>query len=461
MKQRTIRLAATGTRVATGAVVAVACALGVAGAAAAPFPEIRTAPATTTVRPVPSDAMLVCNGSFRVLGRDATQAGLMVSAATMSLRTDGDTEGTKTEPIEAPDAVGAAGTQAIVGAVKDRKVPLFSATESVQLSDEDASGFAAAPCREPSLSSWLVGGDVSTGASDIILLTNPGAVTATVDLDVYGDRRSASTVVVPAGTQLGVPLASVAAGSRTPVVHVSSSGAAVRASLQSTLVRTLDAVGIDLQDGISGAQTEQILLGVRSAPATEGDDTSGIVVRMLAPDQDAKATLRVRAAGSAAVIDEYPVDLLAGSPSEVTLTGLKEGSYDTEISSTEPIVAGARQAVRAGDQQDLAWSLPSPELSSGATTMFSVPGGAPATLYLHNAESEPVTVALGGADERTVQLKPGGSAAVTVDAGGYTLKPSGRVNAAVGMLGANGSAAIASWPLWAGAATQQPIVVRP
>lgn len=466
MKQHTIRLAATGARVAAGAAVAAACAIGVVGAVAAPWPEIHTDPATTTVTPVPSDAVLVCNGSFRALGRDAAQAGLMVSAATMQLRVDGAADDTVSVELKTPDARGAEGAQVITGAVKDRKVPLFSAAESVRLSDADASGFAAAPCREPSLSSWLVGGDVSTGASDIILLSNPGAVTATVELAVYGDTRSASTVVVPAGTQFGVPLASVAAGSRVPVIQVSSSGAPVRASLQSTLVRGLDAVGIDLQDGVSGPQNNQVLLGVRSAPASEGDDTTGVVVRMLAPDQDAHTTLRVRAAGSAAVLDEYPVDLTAGTPTEVSLTALPEGAYDIEISSTAPIVAGAKQTARAGDQQDLAWSLPSPELATGSRTMFSVPTGAPATLYLRNAESEPVTVVVGGSGDgegsrRTVELKPDGTAAVAVAAGGYVLEPDGRVNAALGMRGAGGSAAIASWPLWAGAAAQQPIVVRP
>src|SRR5690606_18329237 len=116
-------------------------------------------------------------------------------------------------------------------------------------------------------------------ASDVIVLSNPGAVAATVALDVYGETRRASTVVVPPMTQLGVPLASVAAGERSPVVQVSSSGAPVRASLQSALVRTLDAVGIDVQDGVSGAQTDLHLLGVRSVPVAEGDDANSVVVR--------------------------------------------------------------------------------------------------------------------------------------------------------------------------------------
>lgn len=461
MKQRTLRLAATGARLVTGTVVAAACVLGVVAAAAAPWTGVRNQPASTTVKPVPRDAVVVCNGTFRALGRDATQADLMVSAATMSRRTDGQTDGVTTTEQKMPDVLGASGAVALTGTVHDRDVPLFAASESVQLSDADASGFAAAPCREPALESWLVGGDVSIGAADIILLTNPGDVTANVELTVYGDKRAASTVVVPAGTQLGVPLASVAAGAGLPVVHVASGGAPVRATLQSTLVRTLDPVGIDLQDGVGGPQNRQNLLGVQAAPATEGDDTTGIQVRMLAPSGAAKATVQVTAAGSDAVIDEYPVELEAGRPAEVALSGLSRGAYDIRISSDEPLVAAARQVARAAGAEDLAWTLPSPQLAEDATTMFSVPAGAPATLYLLNPGEEGISVHVGGGTDQTVQLAAGASATVAVQPGGYTLTPTGRVNAAVGMLGGDASAAIAGWPLWPGAATTQPIVVRP
>lgn len=461
MKQSTIRFAATGARVATGAIIATACALGVVAAAAAPWPQVRSEPAATTVTPVPSDAVLVCNGSFRALGRDASRAGLMVSAATMGMRVDGAEDELTTAPLAMPDLTGGSGAQVLIGPVKDRAVPLFAASESVRLSDEDATGFAAAPCREPSLETWLVGGSVATGASDIILLSNPGSVTATVELDVYGDSRTASTVVVPALTQLGLPLASVAAGSRSPVVRVVSSGAPVRAVLQSTLVRTLDAVGVDLQDGVSGPQSSQVILGVRATPVTAGDDSTGVVVRMLAPDAGAHATVRVRASGSDTIVDEYPVDLPPSAPTEIALSGLVEGAYDIEISSTAPVVAGARQVGRAGSAEDFAWSLPSPQLIAGAAAPFSIPRGAPATLHLRNPGDMPITVELVPADgqqARTIGLDAGGSAEVGVETGGYTLTPSGRVNAAIGM---HAGAAIAAWPLWAGPATQQPIVVRP
>ena len=459
MRQRTIRLAATGARIATGAVVAAACVLGVVSAVAAPLPGVTRAATGTTVAPVPGDTVLVCNGSYRVLGRDARQAQLMVSAGIPQLRSDAEGDPAETEPLTMADVAGGTRGLILTGRVKDRKAQPIAASESLTLDAPDARGFAAAPCREPAMSTWLVGGDVSTGASDVIVLSNPGDVPATVDLFVYGESRAASNVVVPPKTQRGVALAAIAAGELSPVVQVVSSGAPVRAALQSTKVRTLDAVGIDVQDGVGGAQQDLQLVGVRAQTLSEGDDATGLVVRMLSPEYDALAMVRVRAADSAAVIDEYPVELTQSKPTEIALSGIATGVYDIEIEADQPIVAAAMQTARAGAATDFAWMTPAPEIAS--KLMFSVPDGPAAQLQLRNTEDEPITVELEGAGGQTIEIPASGSATVPVRTGAYSLTPSGPVHAAVTMRGGADSAAIAGWPLWAGAAEQQPILVHP
>lgn len=457
MKQRTIRLA-TGVRVGVGAVVAAACVLGVVGAVALPWPQIHTQPDATAITPVPGDTVLVCNGSFRALGRDASQAELMVSAASPRLSIDAQQGTAQQAELAMPGVTGGVGAQTVTGAVVDRTAPLIGASEMFSLNEEDLHGFAAAPCREPSMRTWLVGGDVSTGASDIILLVNPTDVPTTVDLNVYGAQRAASTTVVPPRTEIGLSLASVTAGEQRPVIEVVSSGAPVRASLQSALTRTLDPVGIDLQDGMSGPQQKLELLGVRSAPVVDGDGATGVVLRMLSPGVDAAATVRVRAAGSAEVVDEYPVELSADVPSEIAVSGLAAGAYDIEVTATEAVVAAARQAVRAGSREDFSWMLPAPQLTG--TTMFSVPSGAPATLYLRNPSDEPLVVSLEGPGGRDIEVPAQGARTLGLRAGTYTLTSDEPVRAAIGMLGGAGSAAIAGWPLWSPPTTQTPIIVR-
>lgn len=458
MKQRTIRLAATGARVATGAVIAAACVLGVIGAANAPWPEIGAEPASTTVTPVPGDTRLVCNGSFRALGRDASQADLMLSAAVPQLKVgtaDGEAE---SAPLEMPGLTGGSGAQTITGTVQARQAPLVAASEAVRLNAADLRGFAAAPCREAGMGTWLVGGDVSTGASDVILLSNPGTVPATVDLNVYGTKRSTSTTVIPPKTQLGLSLASVSAGEQRPVIEVVASGAPVRAVLQSALVRTLDPVGIDLQDGMGGPQKHVEMVGVISSPVVAGDDSTGIVLRMLSPEQDAAATVRVRGIGSGRVLDEYPVELAAAVPFEIALTDLPAGAYTIEVDAEQPVVAAARQSTRVGTAEDFSWMLPAPQLTG--TSLFSVPSGVAAKLYLRNPAGEPVTVTLDGPGGREVEVPADGSATVGLRAGIYTLISEQPVHAAIG-LNEGTDAAIAGWPLWSPPATQRPIVVHP
>ena len=458
MTLQKFRLAATGVRITIGAVVAIACALGVTAAVAAPWPQLRTNPATVTVAPVPGNTNLVCNGSFRALGRDASQADRMVSAAAPRLRVEAADGAAEKTALEMPGLSGGVGAQTITGAVVDRKAPLIAASEAFSLNEEDLRGFAAAPCREASMRSWLVGGDVSTGAADVILLSNPGSVPATVDLNVYGVQRSATTTVVPPQTQVGLSLASVSAGEQRPVIEVVASGAPVRASLQSALTRTLDPVGIDLQDGLSGAQENLHLLGVRASPATAGDDATGVVLRLLAPGSAADVTVRVHAAGSGQAVDEYGVELVADVPNEIALSGLKEGAYDIEVIASAPVVAGARQTARDNSREDFSWMLPAPQLIG--KTIVSVPSGAPATLYLRNPSDEAVTVTIEGTDSRSIEVPAQGAKTVALGVGTVTLDSADPVHAAIGMRGGEGSAAIAGWPLWAPSATQKPIVVR-
>lgn len=449
----------TGTRIAVGAVVAVGAVLAVVLGASAALPGIQNTPAVSTVTPVPGDTVIVCNGSFRALGRDSVRAEAMVSAAGPTVTVDRSQAEPVVKELAMPEVTGGTGAQSLTGVVVDRIAPLLSASESMTVSAEDLDGFAAAPCREPSTSSWLVGGDVSTGASDVVLLTNPGDVPATVQLDVYGESRSASTTVVPAGTQIGLPLASIASGEARPVIQVASDGVAIRASLQSSLIRTLDPVGIDIQDGVSGPQDQVSFAGVQ-AFAAPGDDATGVVLRMLAPEADAQAIVRVRPIGeSSAAAEEFTVDLGQAVPGEVALSGLAPGVYDVEIDSTSPLVAAIRQTSLSGTDADFAWMTPASEIASELA--FTVPRGPSPAVHLSNPGVADATVLLTGAGEEREVLVPAGSSVSMPLRGGtsWRMLPSAPIHAAVTMTGDN--AQLAGWPLTPSAVTQQPITVRP
>ncbi|MBQ3359519.1 MAG: hypothetical protein IJG47_11555 [Microbacterium sp.] len=458
-RTRVFRVVATGARVAVGAVVAVACVTGVVTAIHAPWPEVAHEPAQVEVTPLPGAPMLVCNGDFRAIGRDSSDPLSMRSAGSPSVTVDGTGGAPASAPIAAPDLIGGGEVDRFIGEVVDRSAPLIAATESISVSATDLAGFAALPCGESRLESWLVGGSVATGTKDIVTLTNAAAVTSTVTLSTYGDSRSNRTVIVPAMTQVALPLSSIAAGNTTPVVEVTAEGAPVRAVLQSSFVRTLDPAGIDLQEAVAGPQRHPVILGVQSFDG-DGDNADMTVLRLLSAGEDGRAVVTVRAVGSPEVVEEFTVDLTADTPAEASLSALAPGSYSVSIEADTPVVAGVRQQNGFGKGADFSWMTPAPEI--GTDALFAVPNGPQPTLYLINEDGADATVTLenlGSGNSREVVVPAGSSVAATLNGDTvYRLSTSDAVRAAMSMSGAG---ALATWPLQPSAGAEKSITVYP
>jgi hypothetical protein len=459
-RQRAIRIVTNGARVAVGAVVAAACAVGVIAAIHAPWPEVAHQPAQVEVTPSPGAPVLVCNGDLRAIGRDLSDPLAQRSAGSPTLTAGGVGKEPTASPLSTPALADPGPLRKFTGTVTGRSASLIAASESITAASADLAGLAALPCGESRLESWLVGGSVATGTKDMIIVTNAAAVPSTVTLSVYGESRSTRTVIVPSNSQAAWPLSSLAAGNTAPVVQVSATGAPVRAVLQSSFVRTLDPAGIDLQDAVPAAQQHLTLAGVLSFDG-EGDNSDLTVLRMLAPTGDAQATVSVRATGSSATVEEFTVPLPAGMPQEVSLRDLVPGSYSVEIAADAPVVAAVRQQEGFGQGSDFAWVTPAPEIEGDV--LFAVPAG-PEESQLHvvSADEADVTVTLSlpdGEDSREVVVPAGSSAAVPVEPDTvYLLSAPAPVRAAVTMRGAG---ALAAWPLAQGTGAEQSITVYP
>ena len=457
---RAFRVVATSARVLTGTLVAAACVVGVAVAVAAPWPTLEGTPAQAEVTPLPGDTVLVCGGDFRAIGRVPSDPLKMDSAGTPRLTVDGSAGAPASTLLAAPELDQAGELHKLTGVVDGRRAPLIGAAESVSLAETDLAGLAAAPCREARTESWLVGGSVATGTEDIVTLTNPGDVAATVTLAVFGEKRSSSNVVVPPATQVALPLASIAAGNQAPVIRVSTTGSPVRAMLQSSLTRTLDPAGIDLQDAVAGPQQHPVIPGVQVFPV-DGDDSEMAVLRLLAPDTDAQAQVTVRPVGeSDAVAAEFTVPLTADVPAQVSLGDLDEGSYTVEVDADAPVLAAVREQDGQGRGADFAWVTPAPEID--AEVLVAIPAGpSPRLLVSGNADAES-TVDIESADGgelQTIVVPAGGSIAVPVEARTvYAVRPTGPVHIAVTMTAVG---ALAAWPVWPAAGAEQSITVYP
>lgn len=457
---RNVHVVATGARLVVGAIVAAACVAGVVAGIHAPWPTLAQTPAHVDVTPLAGDSTLVCNGDLRAIGRNSSDPLAMRTAGSPTVTTGSTTDEPTSAPIRVSEVVDAQDASVLTGAVSGRTAPLIAATESIAVTSDDLTGFAALPCGTPRLESWLVGGSVATGTSDIVVLTNAAEVTATVTLSVFGESRSTRTVLVPARTQVSTSLASVAAGNTAPVVHVESDGAPVRAALQSSRVLTLDAAGVDLQDAVAGPQQNPVIAGVQVFGG-DGDDADMTVLRLLAPQDTAEARVIVRAAGSTAVATEFAVALTAGLPADVSLSGVAPGSYTLEIDAGAPVLSAVRQQDGLGAGTDFAWVTPAPEIDEDA--LVAVPAGPEAQLHLMNTTDVDATVTVtpdeGRGEPQQVTVGAGSSVEVDVTAQTtYLLQTSGTVHSAVTMASAG---ALAAWPVQPSPGAAQSIRVYP
>ena len=460
-ENRAIRVVATGARLLAGAIVAVGCVVGVTAAVALPWPGVVNDPAQVSVTPTAGDTTLVCTGDFRAIGRNTQDAGQMSSAGDFALTAEGAGASERSElsasDLSSADFSGlAAGPTKLVGSPDQGSVELIAAAESISLAADDLSGLAGSACREPSTEAWLVGGTVETGTSDLIILSNPGDVTATATITVFGSEQSSTKTLVPAGTQLAVPLASVAAGQQQPIVRVTAAGAPLRAVLQSSLIRTLDPSGVDMQDTAGAPRTDLSFAGVQVL--VKSPDYPVTLLRLMATDQGGQANITVRSNDD--VVRELSVPLDAGIPTEVNLDELEAGVYTVDVAAEAPVVGAVRQVTGIGPGADFAWMTPAPELSS--EVLVAVPNGPRPRIHLVNAgdaeASAVLTPAAGGAAQE-ITIPAGGSGAVDVSQGTvYSLTMDAPLHAAVTMAGTD---AMAGWPIWSGAAAAEAVTVYP
>jgi hypothetical protein len=337
-----------------------------------------------------------------------------------------------------------------------------AAAGSGSVAAADLRGFAASACRPPLAESWLVGGATSTGAADLLVLANPGSVPATVDVTVYGasgpqNAPGGSNRIVPAGTQVVVPLAGLLPDEQSPVVRVTTSGAPVGASLQSSLVRVLTPVGADEVSPVAAPETSVQIPGVTAAGLGDAQG-AGTIVRMLSPTADTQAQVTVRDAAGQDVGAPAAVPLTAGVPTELELTGLPAGTVTVSVDAASPVVAGVWSTTGFGDGADFAWYAAAPSIDRPTT--FAAASGPGARLVVAG-RGEGASLTLSAPDGTMQQVAAPAGAAATValaQPGVYTITPTGTVAASVAYAG---TGALAGYPVWGPDAAAPPITVLP
>ena len=393
-------------RVILGIVVLAIVAVVVAAASLIPLPGLRSGTVAAVVTPVPTAQQLVCPGGLLRLGSstgaDATSSSAIGAPQVASgavpgyvgarafASSDANTGSTSSAPLLLSTPPAAAGAPAtLVGGAQ---------TESV--SSSEFYGLASAPCTAIADDTWLVGGATTTGRTTLLLLANPTNVASTVSLQIYGESGQVTAagmdgISVAAGSQRVISLAGFAPGLSSPVVHVTSSGGQIVATLEQSTVRGLTPGGIDFVAGQAAPQTTSVIPGVVIAGTAAVDTEIGqsdfqdlqSTLRLFAPSgKSAKVSITVLDENGTVTGKPITTKVSAGSVDDFALNNLSDGEYTLIVSSGVPVVASARVSTvgpaAAGSNADFAWVTTAPLLTSD--TVLPVIPDVTAEIHLDN-----------------------------------------------------------------------------
>ena len=284
--------------------------------------------------------------------------------------------------------------------------------------DGDDRGLVATACLPARADVWLVAGGGDSTRRERLVVANPGANTVTIDVQVYGDKGAVasvngSRVTVPPHGRVGLLVDALAAGEKTPVVHVRASGGVVTAVLEDSWIEGAVGRGRDDAAAADGPATEEVI------PAAYIDGPARL--RILVPGE-AEAVVQSRvltAQGAQALPGDGVVRVPGGSVREVDLGSLAPGGYAVQVHSDQPVVTGvmAERRPAGNGSSDLAWVSATAPLSALAGS--PLPDGATADLMLvATAEPAAATVLTVGPDgavsSRTVALDADSVASVPV-----------------------------------------------
>lgn len=459
----------TALRIAGGAAVLAVCGGALAVVVLAPWPGVQRDPVQVTARPEPDTTVVACAGPLVAAGQGDASAATFVDAAGSEVVVAAAAPAVSdAAAIAAPDVIGGAGAASFSAAPVDRIRAELAASGSSRVQSAELSGFAASACVPPQLESWLVGGSAATGAADVLVLANPGDVASSVDVTIYGGTGAQQPaagvdIVVPAGSQRVVPIASLGLGEQLPVLRVTAGEAPVSAWLQTSIIRTLDPGGVDQVDAAAvPAQSQTIpAVSVVRAPGEAGATDITTILRMLAPSAPGAATVTVTRVGASAPARTDAVTLEAGVPLELELGGLDVGTYTVRVDADVPVTAAVWETSGFAAGDDFAWYPAASRLN--VPSLVAVADGPGGTLTIAaGARDAVVEVAAGAgaAASETVTVAAGTAASIAVDAG-ETYRLVGDTDDFSAALTYQGDGALASVPVLPGDAAAEPIVVVP
>jgi hypothetical protein len=460
-KKSLVSLAGVG-----GAIIA---AVVVTAAVVTPVPSLSLTPASLVVTPTEATQKRICPGGLvDILSRNG-DATTFQGFAAPNIVTEVVNSNSETRVLPAPDnaATNPEFGPSIVSAAPSantRTPTLIAAAQSQSVSADSISGLAAATCGEGSTDQWLVGGSTEVGRTTLLFLANALDVDSTVSIEIFGEKGQVDApgmtgLVVKAKSQRIISLAAYAPNLVEPVVHVTTTGGQVLASMQQTVTRVVTPSGVDfIQPGASPSRT-QVIPGVALSGMANQDGEGGVVtsdlssaIRVLIPGpKGAEVTATIVGATGKPVVVKANVQ--SGRTIQLPFSGATDGIYSVVVTSTVELLAGVRTVQASSDQPaplvpvaatdpgagsgdagaglapsalraaapvvssaggDFTWNASALPLSD--STLVPVPNGYRPTLTIFNPTSRTRQVLFGvGTDTKKIEAPAGVTIVVPVD----------------------------------------------
>ncbi len=281
--------------------------------------------------------------------------------------------------------------------------PGLAAVQTWLQSEGDERGFIATPCTAARADMWILGGGGESARRERIVLTNPGANTASADVAVLGGggpvpSANGRNIAVPPRGRVTLLLDAVVGPEKTPAVHITATGGVLTAVLQDSWID--GALGRGADDAVPAADpaTEQVI------PAVFLDGPARLRIAVPGAEEAVVQARLLTANGPQPLPGDGVLRVPGGAVRDVDLSSVPPGAYAVQVRSDRPVVAGAMMERRsdAKSRSDFGWTTSTPPLS--VVTGTPLPERTKGTLML---------VAAGG---------PAAATVVTVTASGVTAK---------------------------------------
>lgn len=244
--------------------------------------------------------------------------------------------------------------------------PVAAATQVTLSRRTDLRGLSAITCQPPTTAAWLVGGGTQPGRRARLLLANPTAAPAVVDLTVLGpdgrlDAPAGQGLLVPAGGRRVVLLDALAPDLGALAVHVVARSGRVAASLHDEVLRGLEPGGTDSIAPSAGPSRRQVVPGLSIVasddPGDDPGDAGADVVRVAVPGtSDAVIRVRLLGADGPVALPGAVRTVAAGAVVDLPVTGVRPGTYTAVVEADVPVVAAGLVGRESPGAAELAWS---------------------------------------------------------------------------------------------------------